>query len=206
MLAYTDAIPPKTKPSRERLSAQAWVDAATRLLIEKSADAVRVEALAKLLGVTKGSFYWHFKDRDDLLESVLRTWRERTTGGIIARVNSQAGDARARLHSLFGLPNRSAAAVEGAALELAIRAWARRNAQARAAVDAVDEERLRYTASLFRDLGYTQDEAEARAFVGYAYLIGESLIRSQGTERAKKGRRQFIDIALLKAMRAAGVT
>lgn len=198
MLVYPDAIPPKKKLTNERLSADTWIDGAMRLLIEKSADAVRVEVLAKELGVTKGSFYWHFKDRDDLLESVLRTWRERTTSGIIERVNSQTGDAQSRLHSLFALPNRSAAAVEGAALELAIRAWARRNAQARAAVDAVDEERLRYTASLCRELGYSEDEAQARAFVGYAYLIAESLMRNQGTDRAKKFRRRFVEVELLK--------
>lgn len=66
---------------RAQLTPDDWVRAATDLLVTKSIDAVRVDVLAKQLDVTRGSFYWHFKNRDDLLHQVLQDWSERTRVG-----------------------------------------------------------------------------------------------------------------------------
>lgn len=163
------------------------------MLVEKSIDAVRVEVVAKTLGVTKGSFYWHYKDRADLLAAVLERWQRDATSAVIVRIERKEGTPEERLAELFELPNRSQAAIEGASLELAIRAWARRDAQARAAVDAVDEERLRYTAGLFQELGFPAEEARARAFLAYSYLIGESLMRGQDGPQTQRRRRGYVE-------------
>ncbi len=81
----------------------AWVDAALKALAAGGPDAVRVEALAVSLGVSKGGFYWHFKDRQALLEELLDTWEKAVVEDVIARVESQPADPRAKLQQLFGL-------------------------------------------------------------------------------------------------------
>ena len=79
----------------------AWVHAALQALAAGGPDAVRVEALAVSLGVSKGGFYWHFADRQALLEEMLDTWEKTGTEDIMARVQSQPGDVRAKLQKLF---------------------------------------------------------------------------------------------------------
>src|SRR5260370_14755379 len=101
----------------------AWVDAALQALAAGGPDAVRVEALAVRLGVSKGGFYWHFTDRQALLEEMLDTWEKAGTEDIIARVDSQPGDARAKLQKLFDITSSP----EGLAVELAVRDWSRRD-------------------------------------------------------------------------------
>ena len=81
----------------------AWVDAALQALAAGGPDAVRVEALAVSLGVSKGGFYWHFTDRRALLEEMLDTWEKAGTEDIIARVDSQPADPRAKVQQLFDL-------------------------------------------------------------------------------------------------------
>src|SRR3954465_14235641 len=81
----------------------AWVDAALQALGAGGPDAVRVEALAVSLGVTKGGFYWHFKDRQALLDELLDTWERTYVDDAIALVESRPDDPRARLLHLFGL-------------------------------------------------------------------------------------------------------
>ncbi len=156
------------------LDAQAWIACALEALAGRGIDAVRVEPLAKSLAVTKGSFYWHFADRRALIDAMLSHWSE----GRITAIREQTGEAADpgfALRNLVALyTNRSNA--RGLAIELAIRALARNDAAAAAAVQAVDAERLRHVASLFARLGYGGREAEARAVMLYAYLFGQSLL------------------------------
>ena len=84
----------------------AWVDAALQALAAGGPDAVRVEALAVSLGVSKGGFYWHFKDRQALLEEMLDTWEKAVVEDVIARVESQPADPRAKVQQLFELARR----------------------------------------------------------------------------------------------------
>ena len=80
---------------RAQLTPETWVDAATQVLVNEGIDHVRVDVLAQQLGVTRGSFYWHFRDREDLLRRVLAAWRERATEQLTARLES-ATPTRAR--------------------------------------------------------------------------------------------------------------
>ena len=85
----------------------AWIDAALQALAAGGPDAVRVEALAVRLGVSKGGFYWHFTDRQALLEEMLDTWEKTVVEDVIARVESQPADPRAKLRSSSSWPRRS---------------------------------------------------------------------------------------------------
>lgn len=194
------ATSPATRTSkleRNQLTPQDWIRAATELLIDRSIDAVRVDVLAKILEVTRGSFYWHFSDRDDLLKRVLLGWQEEQTEQIISRYRKQGVQAEELIRELVELPFHGRAAMKGASVELAIRAWARRDEMARRVVDAVDAKRLTYLDECFANLGFGAAEAKSRAFLLYCYMQSESLFRNQGSSDDKTQRRQFVAQTLL---------
>jgi len=177
------ARPKPVQPEKSGpLDEQAWIDSALDALASRGIDAVRVEPLAKALAVTKGSFYWHFADRRALIDAMLMQWSE----GRIAAIREQTGqasDPALALRTLIELYTKRSNA-RGLAIELAIRALARNDAGAAAAVQAVDGERLRHVASLFARLGYSVREAEARAVMLYAYLFGQSLLDPKSVKAA----------------------
>lgn len=177
----------KTKGAR--LNRESWVEAGMNALAEGGVDAIRVEALAKRLKVTKGGFYWHFRDRADLLQAMLDAWRRGRLEAIARHAAREKGtDPAAVLHSLLdrysGARNR-----KGSAIELAVRDWARRDEAAAATVAAVDDYRLEQVAGLFRDLGAVDEEAFARAYLFYAYVFGQSLlVPATGDQRHNEAR------------------
>lgn len=160
-----------TKP---RLDAGIWIDAALEALGAEGQGAVRVEPLAKRLGVTKGSFYWHFRDREDLLCRALANWQAARIAAIREQA-SETPDPKAALATLLDLYAR-APNPKGLAVELAIRALARNHAAAADAVTRVDAERLARVASLFARAGLDAEQAQARALLFYAFLFGQSLL------------------------------
>lgn len=188
--------PPAETPRRV-LSPGHWIIAATAVLVDKGIDMVRVDLLARELAVTRGSFYWHFKDREDLLTSVLHAWRDAATEQVIHRFEGRQAEPRALIGELISLPFRGRAAERAARVELAIRAWARRDALARQAVDEVDARRIGYIAQCFSALGFPIGEARARAFVLYGYEVAESLLSGQGSAAQKKERSALVERLLL---------
>lgn len=194
-------MPPRPPAlSREPLTPARWVEAATTLLTDQGIDRVRVDLLAKALGVTRGSFYWHFKDRNDLLRALLQAWRDAATDQLIERFEHRSTDPRELLRQLLMLPFRGRSAERAARIELAIRAWARRDATARRAVDEVDERRISYIAQCMSALGFSIAQARARAFVVYAYEVAESLLAGQGNAAQKAERRALMERLILSPL------
>lgn len=152
-----------------KLDVDAWTDAALAHLGEHGIDGVRVELLAKRLNVTKGSFYWHFKDRDALLEQMLERWRRRATLILIQRLDSDVASPTDRLRQLLRLPLKGETAMLAAAVELAIRLWGRTDERARKALEEIDELRLQYIARLFVQAGTPEEAARAHAILAYSY-------------------------------------
>jgi AcrR family transcriptional regulator len=181
-----------TDAARAPLTPDSWVDAATEVLVDQGIDHVRVDVLAGQLGVTRGSFYWHFRDREDLLRRVLQAWSERSTEQLTQRLSSASSDPRALLRDVVSLPFRGRAAARAARIELAIRAWARRDEMARLAVDAADAARIGYHAQVFANLGFASEEARMRAFLLYSYEVAESLLNRQGSAGQKEARSAFV--------------
>lgn len=161
-----------------RLSANDWVLAAEHALAQQGIDAVRVETLARDLGVSKGSFYWHFKDRDALLRAIQDDWEARATSEIIAAVDAAAEQPAERLRLL--LERVFGTAPEHQLLETAIRAWGGVDRKFGMRVQRIDKRRIDYVAALLRDAGLDKDEAARRARLLYATLVGEFLMRSHG--------------------------
>lgn len=178
---------------RSSLTPETWIEAATGVLVDQGIDHVRVDLLAQHLGVTRGSFYWHFKDREDLLRRVLQAWRETATENLTQRLESAHADPLAQLRDVLSLPFRGRAAARAARIELAIRAWARRDQMARFAVDEADASRIGYIAQLFSALGYPVLEARSRAFLLYSYVVSESLMPTLSTQTQKDERRRFAE-------------
>ena len=156
----------------------AWVDAALRALAAGGPDAVRIEALAASLGVSKGGFYWHFKDRPALLEEMLDSWEQAGTEDVIARVEEQPTDGRAKLRQLFEL-----APTADFAVELALRDWSRRNTDVAARLQRIDIRRMEYLRSLFGTFCVDGDDAEARSMLAYSLLIGSYFVVSRHGDR-----------------------
>lgn len=185
---------------RPQLTPQAWTEAATEVLVDQGIDHVRVDVLAQRLGVTRGSFYWHFRDREELLRSVLAAWRLTATEGLTARLEQAHADPREQLHDVLTLPFRGRAATRAARIELAIRAWARRDDMARHAVDEADASRIGYISQLFSALGFPVAQARQRGFLLYSYLVGESLMPSISTPSQRQARSAFVEQLLTTAL------
>lgn len=183
---------------RTQLTPDDWIDAATQVLIDDSINAVRVDVLAKGLEVTRGSFYWHFRDRDDLLRQMLKRWSDKATEQLINRFERSGAAPDALIQELAALPFHGKTALRSAAIELAIRAWARRDEMARHAVDEVDSKRLSYISHCFVALGFSIREAQHRAFLLYSYMMGEALLKNQGTEAQREDRLRFVQEWLLR--------
>ncbi len=151
-----------------KLGRQDWLTAGLQVLTESGIEAVRVEPLAKLINVTKGSFYWHFKDREDLLEAMLHSWETRETDDIINQVEVAGGDTSAKLLNLLQLAYED----EGQ-LEKAMRTWAANDARTATALARIDQHRLDYLGDLFLQIGFQAVEAKARARLAYYSWVGE---------------------------------
>lgn len=178
--------------ARASLTPETWIEAATAVLVDEGIDHVRVDVLAGQLGVTRGSFYWHFRDREDLLRRVLQAWSERATEQLTRRLESTSAGPREQLRDVISLPFRGRAAARAARIELAIRAWARRDDMARRAVDEADAARIAYHSQVFGALGFAVEEATLRAFLLYSYEVAESLLNRQGSALQKQARSAFV--------------
>jgi len=173
-------------PKRTR---EEWIGAAVQALAEGGVAGVRVERIARSLGVTKGSFYWHFTDRNALLAAVVQAWEAGGTHDIIKKVDAAGGDPRARLRRLWEVTSGE----EGMAAELALRDWARRDTEVAAQVQRVDDTRMAYVRALFGDLFPEADDIEARAMLLYSLLIGNYFI---GARHGRRGRRRVLTEAV----------
>ncbi|MBA3266942.1 MAG: TetR/AcrR family transcriptional regulator [Acidimicrobiia bacterium] len=170
-----------------RTPRRAWVDAALQALAAGGPEAVRVEALAARLGVSKGGFYWHFKDRRALLDEMLVTWEKAAVEDVIERVESGPADPRAKLQQLFDLAPSADFAVE-----LALRDWSRRDGDVAERLHQIDIRRMAWLRSLFGQFCVDENDAEARSMLAYSLLIGGYFIAAQ---HGDKSRSQMLQLA-----------
>jgi AcrR family transcriptional regulator len=160
-----------------------WIEAGLAALARGGVEEVRVEVLAKDLGVTKGGFYRSFPDRRALLTAILKNWGQGRIAAIKKETHLDGGAPRARLRELIGLYS-SHFNPRGMAIELAIRQWARSDDAAARVAAEVDAARLESVAALYSALGLAPGEAEARALLFYTFLFGQSLLHlDQGSPR-----------------------
>jgi len=152
-----------------------WIKAGFAELARSGVEGVRVEVLAKNLGVTKGGFYRRFRDRAALLLAMLADWSKGRIAAIEQQASLDGETARERLKALIRLYSERTN-TEGMAIELAIREWARADEAAAKVVASVDSARLKNVTRLFRATGLSAEGAEAQAFLFYCFIFGQSLL------------------------------
>jgi len=162
------------------LTAEDWVRAAVRAIEDGGVGAVAVEPLARKLGVTKGSFYWHFKNRGALLEAVLERWEEECTEAVIAAAEG-ISDPRERLVWVFDEATADEFLVGGHTTEPGIFFSSAFEQEISDAADdlmvgpvlrRVSERRVDYLEECYRALGYSTEEAHHRGLLAYAAYVG----------------------------------
>lgn len=172
-----------------------WLRAALTELVRGGIEAVRVEVLARRLNVTKGSFYWHFDGRADLLDALLDWYESAGTTDIITRVDAAAADPAHRLRALADVVFAPHDDVDLA--EPAMRAWASVDPRAAETLERVDRRRVRYVTDLLVATGMAKAPARRRADLFYRLLIGEFVWRSHGGEPlSATARRELVALLL----------
>ena len=179
---------PRARPERPRLDRDAWIAGAVALLAERGVSAVKVEPLARRLGVTKGSFYWHFKDRPALLAAILARWEDKQTDLLIRIAGHPGASPSERLRMLLEMTVGTFADREFRSAEIAIRNWSRSDPAATVAVRAVDARRSVYIENFFIALGFTEAAARTRTGLFQGLLLGEALLVRDETEEDRAAR------------------
>jgi AcrR family transcriptional regulator len=153
----------------KRLDRYDWLMQGIETLRRSGIDAACIEPMARSLGVTKGSFYWHFKDRGDFLDRLLEYWETEMTDKIADHVAHALGEPKKQLLALLEhIVNE-----EINRYDAAVRAWALYDARAARVVRRVDERRLSYLCQLFIDIGFSPEQADIRSRMSYFYVVGE---------------------------------
>jgi len=173
-------VPYRYSMAKVRTPRGAWVEAALQALAKGGPEAIRVEALAAGLGVSKGGFYWHFKDRQALVDEMLDAWEKAVVEDPIATVESRPADPRGKLQQLFEL----APSVDFA-VELALRDWSRRDSGVAERMHRIDNRRMEYLRSLFGQLCADENEVEVRSMLAFSLFIGSYFIAAEHGDRSR---------------------
>lgn len=180
-----EGMPATTVTPRER-----WVEQGLRALAAGGPDAVRVEALAKELGVTRGGFYWQFGSRSALLEALLDAWERTSVDEVIERIEEGGGDARTKLRALFGMAAGHRMFLK---VDLAVRDWARRDKSVATRLRRVDNRRMEYMRGLFGAFVGDPDEVEVRCTITLSIFAGSHFI---AVDHGGRSRRQVLGLVL----------
>jgi len=169
-----------------------WIEAGLRALGVGGPDAVRIEPLAQALGVTRGGFYWHFRDRRALLDEMLDTWERRSIEEVIERVEREGGDARAKVRRAGATFSSDVLAVD-----LAVRDWSRREPSVAERLRRVDNRRIEYLRSLFGAFCPDADDVEARCMLAFSLVIGYHFM---ATDHGERSRADVLELALKRLL------
>ncbi len=142
-----------------------WLRAAQNRLAEHGIESVRVEVLARDLGVSKGSFYWHFRDRSELLEKLLARWEDAELDWLNAEAGAGGAASWAKFIARTADPERMR-------LEVALRNWARADARVATRVAAVEKRKTHLIAEVLREIGFTRHAADIWSEVVLLICLG----------------------------------
>jgi AcrR family transcriptional regulator len=161
-----------------RGSYEGWLQAAYDSLLESGVDSVKILPLAKRLNLSRTSFYWFFKDREELLSGLISRWREKNTGNIIKQAEAYAETlAEAMLNVFDCWIDKS---LFDSQFEFAVRSWALQSPEIQAEVYEADQRRMEAISRMFMRFGYGEEPADVRARTTYLVQIG--YISMQSTE------------------------
>ena len=162
------------RPVRDALERKHWISAGIQTLASQGVAAVRIELLAKDLQVTKGSFYWHFADRQELLNAVLAEWRRSTLTAVVESIWGKPADAYQKLDRLWRICFSGRIDNPGGPLEAALRQWSIADPKVADLIAEVDSERIAFVERIYRELPVDDPAGHARLF--YAFVVGRNTI------------------------------
>ena len=172
-----------------RLGRDDWLAAARDALLSEGKEAVKVERLAKRLNVTRGGFYWHFRDRDDLLDALLRSWEKETN---VLFEKALQGDHSDGLEEFLALTRSWVNEdVYNPKYDSAVRDWARISRRAERAVRRVDQRRIDFIQRIYSDMGYSEEDAFINARILYFHQVGYYTL---GIGETKDQRRRLLPL------------
>ena len=173
------------KNQTKRLSREKWLELALATMAQEGRARLRLESLAQKLGVTTGSFYWHFRNRDDFVAQLVEYWSEWSTQQAIDALSTSNTDAKSRLLALMEHVTKH----ELSKYDMIMRSWALHEPRVAKAVQMVDDRRLDFVRSLFAEMGFTEDDLEMRAqlFAGFHSTEGAFLATAN-----KKGLKKYL--------------
>lgn len=172
----TPAVLHRNDPSRAplvghvKVTREDWINVARDALVADGVGGVKIQLLAAQMSVSRSSFYWYFKNRDDLLQALLEDWEARNTQPILAHCQMPSGSICAACCNFFKCFVNPALFDKD--LDFAIREWARRTPSIRARIDAADAVRLEAVTDMFRRHDYASADADARARILYYMQLG----------------------------------
>jgi AcrR family transcriptional regulator len=178
------AVAGTSATTRRRLTRLDWVNAALAAIAAGGLAAVAVEPLAQRIGTSKGSFYWHFENRDALLTAALAHWGEQYTAAVTVENTLTDADPVQRLRLLI---RRVTALAETDSVYVALIATADHPLVA-PALTRITEHRIEYTAALFRDIGFPATEARHRALLAYCAHLGHTELARSAPGALPQGR------------------
>ncbi|HEX2402714.1 MAG TPA: helix-turn-helix domain-containing protein [Mycobacterium sp.] len=168
--------------AQTRTPQSTWIEAGLQALASGGPDAVRVDLLAKALGVTRGGFYWHFGSREAFLDALLDAWEHRSTDEVLERVEGHGGDARDKVR-MAGMLTFSK---ELLPIDLAVRDWARRDRAVAKRLRRVDNRRMEYLRILIGTFVDDPDDVEARGMLAFSLAIGTHFIAADHDGRSRR--------------------
>ncbi|MEY8839462.1 TetR/AcrR family transcriptional regulator [Cribrihabitans sp. XS_ASV171] len=150
-----------------------WLNVAMDALVSDGVEKVKVMNLAERMGVSRSSFYWYFKSRQDLLDALLDRWQATNTAAMVAQAEAPAATITQAVLNVYRCVINPR--LFDTALDFAVRDWARRSGKVRRMLDQSDTRRLQALNAMFARFGYDATEAETRARVLYYMQIGYDL-------------------------------
>lgn len=180
-----------TKAARPVVDREVWLDAARSLLIEQGVDAVKVEPLASMLEISRSSFYWHFKNRQDLLTALIGYWTEVNDRVLRSMAEPQESDPKER-EQLSKLRLRQLVTLFiderqfSSEFDMAMREWARKDAAVAKEVARIDRQRISHLQKIFQGMGHLKSDALIRAKILYFHQLGYYLTGIKESAAARK--------------------
>ncbi|MCA0927857.1 TetR/AcrR family transcriptional regulator [Ruegeria profundi] len=156
-----------------KVTREDWLNVAMDVLISDGVDQIKVLNLAERMAVSRSSFYWYFKSRQELLDALLARWQATNTAALVAQAESPADTITGAVCNVHRCVVNTD--LFDTALDFAVRDWARKSGKVRRALDQSDARRLQALHAMFTRYGYSEVEAETRARVLYYMQIGYDL-------------------------------
>ncbi|MES2951388.1 MAG: TetR/AcrR family transcriptional regulator [Pseudomonadota bacterium] len=185
-------MPPQDTPSTSRLSREDWLDFGLTVLRDEGPQALKADPLCKRLGVSRGSFYWHFENAGNFLLAVVERWETHATEQVIAAVERATGGPTEKLCFLLRKVGE-----RDTRLYEAVNNLGEHNAELAAVLRRVHHKRVQFVEELMQAMGFDAPEARVRAQILYAWAMGELLTREPGRNAFTKGQIDAVERLLM---------